>query len=102
MMDLSGNNFIIIGRAGMDFYPDPPGTRTEDATHFFSCLGGSSANIGVAINRHGGAYPMMPSGAFASTNSTTTASTAAMSGRLGVRRATRLPSLKAGSRTINR
>ena len=79
MMDLSGNNFIIIGRAGMDFYPDPPGTRTEDAT-----------------------YPMMPSGAFASTNSTTAASTAAMSGRLGVRRATRLPSLKAGSRTINR
>tara|TARA_R110002096_G_scaffold28480_21_gene86355 strand:- start:3730 stop:4701 length:972 start_codon:yes stop_codon:yes gene_type:complete len=59
MMDLSGNNFIIIGRAGMDFYPDPPGTRTEDATHFFSCLGGSSANIGVAINRHGGASALV-------------------------------------------
>jgi len=57
MADLSGirqNNFIIIGRAGMDFYPDPPGTKTEEATHFFSCLGGSSANIGAAITRHGG------------------------------------------------
>jgi len=57
MTDLSGirqNNFIIIGRAGMDFYPDPPGTKTEEATHFFSCLGGSSANIGAAITRHGG------------------------------------------------
>ncbi|QBX99409.1 5-dehydro-2-deoxygluconokinase [Rhodophyticola sp. CCM32] len=53
-MDLSGNNFVIIGRAGMDFYPDPPGTRTEEAIQFFSCLGGSSANIGVAITRQGG------------------------------------------------
>jgi 5-dehydro-2-deoxygluconokinase len=34
----------------MDFYPDPPGTKTEHATHFFACLGGSSANIGVAIS----------------------------------------------------
>lgn len=53
-MQLQGKNFLIIGRAGMDMYPDPPGTRTEDATHFFTCLGGSSANIGVAITRLGG------------------------------------------------
>lgn len=51
---IKGNNFIIIGRAGMDLYPDPPGTKTELATQFFACLGGSSANIGVAINRHRG------------------------------------------------
>ncbi len=38
----------------MDFYPDPPGTRTEDATQFVSHLGGSSANICVAISQHGG------------------------------------------------
>ena len=57
MADLSrlrDRNFLIIGRAGMDLYPDPPGTRTEDATHFYSCLGGSSANIAVAITRLGG------------------------------------------------
>ncbi|KPQ15205.1 MAG: 5-dehydro-2-deoxygluconokinase IolC [Rhodobacteraceae bacterium HLUCCO18] len=53
-MRLSGNRFVIIGRAGMDFYPDPPGTKTENATHFFACLGGSSANIGVAICKLGG------------------------------------------------
>lgn len=53
-MHLKGNRFLVIGRAGMDFYPDPPGTRTEDATMFFSCLGGSSANIAVAITRLGG------------------------------------------------
>jgi 5-dehydro-2-deoxygluconokinase len=46
--------FVCIGRAGMDFYPDPPGTKTEHATQFFSCLGGSSANICVAINKLGG------------------------------------------------
>jgi 5-dehydro-2-deoxygluconokinase len=53
-MRLGGNRFLVIGRAGMDFYPDPPGTRTEDATQFFACLGGSSANIAVAITRLGG------------------------------------------------
>ncbi|WP_068310390.1 5-dehydro-2-deoxygluconokinase [Polycladidibacter hongkongensis] len=51
---LSENNFLIIGRAGMDIYPDPPGTKTEEATQFFSCLGGSSANIAVALTKHGG------------------------------------------------
>ncbi len=51
---IRGNSFVIIGRAGMDFYPDPPGTKTEEANRFFACLGGSSANIGVAITRHGG------------------------------------------------
>lgn len=50
---IARRNFVIIGRAGMDFYPDPPGTRTEEAQRFVSCLGGSSANIGVALRRHG-------------------------------------------------
>ena len=58
---ISRNDFVIIGRAGMDFYPDPPGTRTEDATHFFACLGGSSANIGAAITRHGGKAALVTS-----------------------------------------
>jgi len=51
---IKGKSFVILGRAGMDIYPDPPGTKTEEATQFFACLGGSSANIGVAITRHGG------------------------------------------------
>ena len=64
MTDLSGiarNTFVVIGRAGMDFYPDPPGTRTEDATRFFACLGGSSANISAAITRHGGQAALVTS-----------------------------------------
>lgn len=58
-MRLTGNHFVIIGRAGMDFYPDPPGTKTEHATQFFACLGGSSANIGVAICKLGGAADLV-------------------------------------------
>lgn len=58
-MRLSGNRFVIIGRAGMDIYPDPPGTKTEDAAQFFACLGGSSANIAVAITKLGGSADLV-------------------------------------------
>lgn len=54
MADLSrlqGRNFLVIGRAGMDLYADPPGTRIEEATRFTTALGGSSANIAVALTR---------------------------------------------------
>lgn len=56
MSDLSrlrGKRFLVLGRAGMDLYPDPPGTRTQDAVHFFACLGGSSGNIAAALCRQG-------------------------------------------------
>ena len=48
------NNFLVIGRAGMDFFPDPPGTKTEEAVEFRSGLGGSAANTAAGICRFGG------------------------------------------------
>lgn len=48
------NNFVVIGRAGMDFFADPPGTATEDAEVFHAGLGGSSANIAAGICKLGG------------------------------------------------
>jgi 5-dehydro-2-deoxygluconokinase len=51
---LRRNNFLVIGRAGMDLYADPPGTEIEHATSFTAALGGSAANIAVAISRQGG------------------------------------------------
>ena len=48
---LAGKTFLVIGRAGLDLYPEPPGTRTEDASSFSAALGGSSANIAVALAR---------------------------------------------------
>lgn len=50
---LARKSFLVIGRAGLDLYPDPPGTRTEDAKAFVAALGGSSANIAVALVRQG-------------------------------------------------
>ena len=48
------NKFLIIGRAGVDIFPDPPGTKTEQAKHYVTHLGGSSANIAVALTKLGG------------------------------------------------
>ena len=50
---LSRKRFLVIGRAGLDLYPHPPGTRTEDAAQFTAALGGSSANIAAALTRLG-------------------------------------------------
>ncbi|CAD7927138.1 unnamed protein product [Amoebophrya sp. A120] len=44
--------FLILGRAGVDFYPDPPGSKTEHSTNFVAHLGGSAANIAVALAKH--------------------------------------------------
>lgn len=51
---LTGKRFVVIGRAGMDLYPEPAGSTIENASHFQSALGGSSANICAAIVRQGG------------------------------------------------
>ena len=48
------NNFVVVGRAGMDFFPDPAGTKTEEGEVFRSGLGGSSANIAAGICKFGG------------------------------------------------
>mgnify|MGYP003416877408 FL=1 len=50
---------LVIGRAGMDLYADPPGTRIEAATRFTAALGGSSANIAVAMVRAGAKAGLM-------------------------------------------
>ena len=52
--NVKGSRFLVLGRAGMDFYADPPGTKLELANRFVSSLGGSAANIAVAIARLGG------------------------------------------------
>ncbi len=56
---LKGNRFLVLGRAGMDFYAHPPGARLELADQFVSALGGSAANIAVAIKRLGGSAALI-------------------------------------------
>ncbi|MGB8817808.1 MAG: 5-dehydro-2-deoxygluconokinase [Rhizobiaceae bacterium] len=48
------NQFLVVGRAGMDLYADPPGSTIENAKAFQSALGGSAANIAAGICRLGG------------------------------------------------
>ena len=54
LSSIEQNNFVVVGRAGMDFFPDPPGTKTEDGAVFHASLGGSSANIAAGICKLGG------------------------------------------------
>jgi 5-dehydro-2-deoxygluconokinase len=62
-MDLSARlargPILVIGRAGMDLYADPPGAEIETATRFEACLGGSSANIAAGVARQGGAAALV-------------------------------------------
>lgn len=48
-----GKRFLVLGRAGMDFYAIPPGTTIEQSAHFVAHLGGSGANIAVALVKLG-------------------------------------------------
>jgi 5-dehydro-2-deoxygluconokinase len=44
---------LVVGRAGLDLYPQPVGSKTRDAELFASDVGGSGANIAVAMKRAG-------------------------------------------------
>ncbi|WP_428687077.1 5-dehydro-2-deoxygluconokinase [Roseibium sp.] len=47
------SGFLVLGRAGMDLYADPPGSRAEQAGRFAAALGGSAGNIAAGLARHG-------------------------------------------------
>ena len=55
------NNFLVIGRVGIDFFPDPPGTKTEEAIVMSVGMGGSSANIAAGIVKLGGKATLVTS-----------------------------------------
>lgn len=45
---------LVVGRAGLDLYPQPDHCKIRDALSFTSDLGGSAGNIAVAMARAGG------------------------------------------------
>ncbi|MEV8468681.1 5-dehydro-2-deoxygluconokinase [Fluviibacterium sp. DFM31] len=47
------SRFVVFGRAGMDMFADPPGTKAEHAQSFRADLGGSSANICAGLCKLG-------------------------------------------------
>ena len=50
---------LVLGRAGLDLYAEPPGASVEEAETFRAALGGSSANIAVAVVKAGGAAELV-------------------------------------------
>ena len=50
---IKGNKFVVFGRAGMDMFAEPIGTKSESAESFTSDLGGSSANICAGLCKLG-------------------------------------------------
>jgi len=50
---IKANNFVIVGRVGMDLFP-APGEAVETADTFTADMGGSSANIAAGIVKLGG------------------------------------------------
>jgi 5-dehydro-2-deoxygluconokinase len=50
---LSRNSFLVLGRAGIDLYADPPGTELVHAGRFVAHLGGSAANAAAGLARQG-------------------------------------------------
>ena len=45
---------LVVGRAGLDLYPQPSGSKIKLAESFASDVGGSGGNIAIAMKRSGG------------------------------------------------
>ncbi|WP_319545615.1 5-dehydro-2-deoxygluconokinase [Ruegeria conchae] len=58
---IKGNRFAVFGRAGMDLFAGPIGTKSVDADTFHADLGGSSANICAGLVKLGGQAALVTS-----------------------------------------
>jgi 5-dehydro-2-deoxygluconokinase len=58
-MNFSDKPVLVMGRAGMDLYADPPGAQIATARSFTTALGGSSANIAAGLARQSVAVGML-------------------------------------------
>ena len=57
---IAGNNFVVVGRVGMDLYPSA-GVSIEDVDNLTADMGGSSANIAAGIVKLGGKSALVTS-----------------------------------------
>ncbi|WP_299970528.1 PfkB family carbohydrate kinase [uncultured Roseobacter sp.] len=56
---IAANRFVIVGRVGMDLFPEPAGTGVEEATLMNVDMGGSAANTAAGIVKLGGAASLV-------------------------------------------
>ena len=59
LSSLAKGRFIVVGRVGIDFCIDPPGTKTEHAETAKVSMGGSSANIAAGLVKLGAAADLV-------------------------------------------
>ncbi|MEM6340491.1 MAG: 5-dehydro-2-deoxygluconokinase [Pseudomonadota bacterium] len=50
---IKGGKFLVVGRVGMDFCPDPPGTPVQLGEVFVAGMGGSAANTAAGLVKLG-------------------------------------------------
>jgi len=50
---------LVLGRAGLDLYPEPDGCKIHDAISFSVDLGGSAGNIAVAMSKAGASVSLI-------------------------------------------
>jgi 5-dehydro-2-deoxygluconokinase len=55
------NDFVVVGRVGMDLFPTQAGIGIEDTDTFVKDMGGSSANIAAGIVKLGGKAALVTS-----------------------------------------
>jgi len=53
LQGIKKNTFVVVGRVGIDFSPEPAGVGIEDATSMMVAMGGSSANIAAGLVKFG-------------------------------------------------
>ncbi|MEL6617317.1 MAG: 5-dehydro-2-deoxygluconokinase [Pseudomonadota bacterium] len=58
---IKGNRFVVFGRAGMDMFAAPVGTKSEHADMFQADLGGSSANTCAGLVKLGSTAALVTS-----------------------------------------
>ena len=58
---IAQNNFVVVGRVGLDLFPTDVGIGIEDATSFVKDMGGSSANIAAGVVKLGGQAALVTS-----------------------------------------
>ena len=56
---LRRDSFVVLGRAGMDLYADPPGTPADRAARFVTALGGAAGNVAAQLSRLGSSAALL-------------------------------------------
>jgi 5-dehydro-2-deoxygluconokinase len=61
LIALPQKSVLVLGRAGLDLYPDKTGQKIRESNQFIAMLGGSAGNIAAGIARRGHSVSLLTS-----------------------------------------